>query len=290
MSFGVVADCQAADVDDFSGVILGTTDLHFQNCYRMSAQKLQQAADTFTAYNNERGLDYIVHLGDFYDRDMNDAHALNRILGGVGVRVAHLIGNHEFMDKRATLKKVLQLLDMPHNYYSLQKGKSRLVMLDTNELGPLEHPEGSPEWIAGYELIERMRHKGATNAYMWNGGMSDEQLEWFDNELTDAEKHDQVAIPMSHHQLFPHNALTALNSNEIMDVINRHDNVRVFMNGHNHGGAYGLTREGVIYITLPGMLSGETNAYGLVDVYEDRFELKGFGTRVLDTVVEFPKV
>lgn len=287
VSYGVIADCQFADADDTEGMIRGASGSRFRNCYRMSEQKLEEAVDTFLAYKKEKRLDYVVHLGDFYDRDMDEVHRLNRILGRVGVRVLHLFGNHEWTDPRATMQGLLSLYNMPSNYYSVQKGRSRLIMLDTNELGPLEHPVGSPEWKAGHIFINRMRGRGAINAHEWNGGLSDQQLEWFDQELTDAEKDGQWAIPMAHHQIFPHNSLSALNNDKIMEVVRNHDNARVFLNGHNHGGAYGLTREKALYITLPGMLSGGTNAYGVSELYDDHFELKGFGTRVLDTRVDF---
>ena len=286
VSYGVIADCQSAKADDESGIIRGSK-IPFWNCYRLSPQKLEEAVETFIDYKQENGLDFVVHLGDFYDRNMDDAGELKQKLARVGVRVAHLWGNHEWTDPRATRESLLQLYEMPSSYYSFSEGGTRFIMLDTNELGPLEQKKGTHEWRMGHALIEKMRREGAINAYPWNGGLSERQLEWFDNELRDAENHDEWAMPMSHHQIFPPNSLTALNSNEIMDVINAHDNVKVFLNGHNHGGAFGVTRENVTYYTLPGMLSGDTNAFGISEVYKDRFELHGFG-RVLSATVEFP--
>ena len=70
--------------------------------------------------------------------------------------------------------------------------------------------------------------------------------------------------------------LNALNREEILDVIDAHDNVTAFINGHDHGGAFGV-RKGVPYVTMPGMLSGATNAYGIAHLYKDRLEIDGYG-------------
>ena len=61
-----------------------------------------------------------------------------------------------------------------------------------------------------------------------------------------------------------------------MQMIDNHDNVAAFINGHNHGGNYGV-RNSVSYVTIEGMLSGKTNAYGIVDVYGDHLEINGYG-------------
>ena len=97
-----------------------------------------------------------------------------------------------------------------------------------------------------------------------------------DTELSEAAKNDERVILFAHHPVFPPGALNALNENEIMQTIDRHENVVAFINGHNHGGNFGI-RNGVPYVTIEGMLSSKTNAYGVVDVYGDRLEIRGYG-------------
>lgn len=270
MSFGVVADCQAANADDMAGRVRGTND-EFLNCYRLSPYKLEEAVRTF----NEFDLEFIVHLGDFVDRNLRDAERLHRIVGRAVAPLYHVLGNHEFWN-HDPLETVLAAYNMETNYYSVRKKGYRFIMLDTCDLGVLEYPEGSPKWQKGRELLDSMRQNNAINAYYWNGGIDDEQMQWMDTELSEAVKNDERVILFAHHPVFPPGALNALNENEIMQTIDRHENVVAFINGHNHGGNFGI-RNGVPYVTIEGMLSSKTNAYGVVDVYGDRLEIRGYG-------------
>ena len=279
VSFGIIADCQYADADDVVGTIRGT-DQKFYNNYRASLPKLEEAVNTFNQYE----LDFIVHLGDFVDRDLNDAVALHKVLGQASAPLWHVLGNHEFWDNGTPVRTVLDKYDMDASYYSRSQNGNRFIVLDTNDLGVLEYREGSPEWKVGRALLDKMEQEGAINAYHWNGGLGEVQLAWLDQELTEAALQNEKAIIFAHHPVFPPGVLNALNSQEILDVIDTHDNVMAFINGHNHGGAFGV-RKGIPYVTIPGMLSGPHNAYGVAHIYDDRLEIHGYG-RVHDMVLE----
>lgn len=279
VSFGVMADCQYADADDFEGIIRGSTQRFFNN-YRLSPMKLAEAVKTY----NEYDLDFIVHLGDFVDRDLNDADQLHRITGRASAPLLHVLGNHEFWVKGTKPEDVVRKYNMPSKYYSRHEKGSRFIFLDTCDLGVLEHAEDSPKWKIGRALLDKMKLEGAIQAYHWNGGLSDQQLDWLDDELLSAEEHDEQAILFAHHPVFPPSVLNALNRSEILDVIDGHDNVTAFINGHDHGGAFGV-RRGVPYVTMPGMLSGPTNAYGVAHLYKDKLEISGYG-RVQNMVLE----
>ena len=49
-----------------------------------------------------------------------------------------------------------------------------------------------------------------------------------------------------------------------------------YINGHNHAGNYG-EKDGIHYLTMKGMVDTLKNSYGVVEVYEDRLALNGFG-------------
>lgn len=278
VSFGIVADCQYADADDYEGTIRGSKK-KFYNRYRMSPRKLEEAVNTF----NEYDLDFTVHLGDFVDRKLEDADVLHTITDRMRAPLWHVLGNHEFWVKGTEVQTVLDTYKMEHKYYSRRKIGSRFIVLDTCDLGVLEHKEGTPNWIIGRTLLNKMKMEGAINAHHWNGGLSDRQLDWLDDELAEAEKLDEKAVIFAHHPVFPLTALNALNRHEIISVINGHDNVAAFINGHDHGGGFGVYRN-VPYVTMPGMLSGDTNAYAVAHLYGDRLEINGYG-RVQDRVL-----
>ena len=48
------------------------------------------------------------------------------------------------------------------------------------------------------------------------------------------------------------------------------------MNGHNHAGNYG-EKNGIHYLTLKAMVDTEENAYAVMQVFDDRLEMSGFG-------------
>ena len=60
-------------------------------------------------------------------------------------------------------------------------------------------------------------------------------------------------------------------------MLGQYDNVMAYFNGHNHAGNYGVV-DGVHYVTVEGMLeTADTTAYAIIEVYNDRIEMKGFG-------------
>ena len=279
ISFGVMADCQFdSRAEDFEGTIRGS-DKRFRNCYSLSPGKLEEAVEEF----NRHDLEFTVHLGDFIDRNLSDADRLHGITERMRAPLWHVLGNHEFWHKDTEVQAVLDKYNMEYKYYSRRKTGSRFIVLDTCDLGVLEHKEGSLEWRVGRLLLNKMRLEGAIQAYHWNGGLGDQQLEWLDGELTDAANADEKAILFAHHPVFPPSALNALNRNEILNMIDSYDNVAAFINGHDHGGDFGI-RGGVPYITMPGMLSGDSNAYGVAHLYKDRLEIEGYG-RVEDRIL-----
>jgi 3',5'-cyclic AMP phosphodiesterase CpdA len=272
VSFGIMADCQnAKGVPDFIGKVRGT-DETFRNCYRLSPEKLREAVKTF----NQFDLRFIMHLGDFFDRDVKDVDELLDITNDSRAEVWHALGNHEFWVPGTNPKDIVELYQMPDKYYSKQVDGNRFVVLDTNELGPLEHPPRSLERRVGELVVDRYRWEGRMQAYEWNGGLSGEQMEWLHSELTDAESEGQKAFLFSHHPVFPPSVLNALNDVEIMRMIDSHTSVKAYINGHNHAGNYGH-RKGIPYVTIEGMLSDETNAFAVADVYDDHMDIAGYG-------------
>lgn len=287
VSYGVIADCQfASGTPDFVGTIFDS-DQTFRECYSLSPNKFQEAFDTFAQFED---MQFVLHLGDYVDRNPDDARVLDEISSNSGIEVKHLIGNHDLWATGGDVQRTMKMLKMGSRYMSEHIGGDnshyRLIRLDSNELGPLEYKKGSIGNQIGMKVVEDMRREGLQQAYIWNGGFGERQLDWLDGELSYAEKLGEVAILSAHHQIFPPYVLNALNDTAIMDVIDAHKNVGMFINGHNHGGAFG-TNNGINYETLPGMLSGDNNAYGIVRGYNERLEIKGYG-RVSDRLIELP--
>jgi len=74
------------------------------------------------------------------------------------------------------------------------------------------------------------------------------------------------------------NAENLWNNQEIIEIIENGSNVVAFINGHNHAGDY-VFKNGIHYITIIGMVDTMTNSYGILEIYKDSLELKGYGNQ-----------
>ncbi len=279
-SFGVIADCQYADKDNTEITVMGTEHKYY-NYYRSSPAKLQEAVDKF----NEHELEFVVHLGDFTEKDLDGFDKLANITKGLKVPLWHVLGNHEYWGNEGNEQRVLDTYGLKNSYYSKRINNFRFIILDTNEVGIIKHTPESEEWTRGRQVIDKMKQEGAINAYGWNGGVGEQQFSWLENELADAQTKGEKVILFAHHPVFPPGVLNALNSDALLALIDKYvDVVAAFINGHNHCGAFGV-RKSIPYITVPGMLQGPINAFGVATVQSGQIKIAGYG-RVEDTVIE----
>lgn len=268
-----MADCQYRDADNIEARPESGAPYHLQdNYYRLSPGKLTEAVNEFNAVP----LDFVIHLGDFIENDLNNADVLHPITAKLSAPFWHVLGNHDFDNSRGKMADILDKYKMRNNYYSQLVNGYRFIILDTNEIGVIEHPDDSPEWKAGRELLDTLIAQQAVNSFDWNGGLSQTQLEWLDNELAKAEEAGEKAVLFAHHPVFPPGNLVALNASDVLQIIDKHPNIVAFINGHHHCGGFGMRRN-IPYLTLPGMIEGSKNAFGVVSVFDKKIEIKGYG-------------
>lgn len=91
---------------------------------------------------------------------------------------------------------------------------------------------------------------------------------------------------LSHHPVWPAEGFTALNDREILETLARYACVKGVVSGHHHIGAF-ATYEGIPCITTEGMVeTADRNAYGVLEIYPDRFVLAGKGrSRTYDVTI-----
>lgn len=277
LSFGVIADCQYADKEDSDVVVAGTDHVYY-NRPRQSVEKLREAVDIL----NTHDVEFVVHLGDFTDKGLDHYDRLEEVAKNLKWPLWHVLGNHEYWGAEGDEPRILSTYGLKNPYYSRVILNFRLIVLDTNELGVVKHVEGTDEWQKGRMFVDKMKAEGAINAYDWNGGVGEAQLAWLRNELNQAKTNSERVIVFAHHPVFPPGALNALNSDTLLELLSQYDNITAFINGHNHCGAFGV-KNTVPYITIPGMVQTDTNAFGVVTVDNDHLAIKGYG-RVLDMV------
>ncbi|TDE15815.1 metallophosphoesterase [Jiangella asiatica] len=256
--FGVVADCQYADFEN-------TGTRH----YRASIGKLAEAVETF----NQSDLEFITHLGDFVDRFERSFAEILPVFEKARRLKVHVLGNHDF---QMPTDQLLDVLDMPNQYYHYRRGGWRFVVLDTNDVSTYANPEGSEKHELAQEMYDELVRQGAVNAYTWNGAVGEDQLAWLEDVLTMARRRGEKVVLSAHHPVYPKDAHNAWNDHALLDVIDSYDNVIAYFNGHNHQGNYGF-RNGVHYVTFRGMVELDSNAFSIVQVHADRFEIDGYG-------------
>lgn len=116
----------------------------------------------------------------------------------------------------------------------------------------------------------------------FNGGFSQDQLEWLNNILNFSDCNQEKVTVIGHLPVHPVSSgpiCVAWNYNEMLSMLHTHSSVICFLAGHDHDGGYHLDDHGIHHLTFEGVIetSPGSQAFGTVYVYEDRMILKGRG-------------
>lgn len=256
-SFGLIADCQYCGVPG-EGV----------RKYDQSDEKLAACV----GHLNTLDLEFVVHLGDFIDRDYESFAVVGPIFDRLRMPGFHVLGNHDYSVDDRYKAQVPSILGMPSRYYAFNYGRYRFLVIDGNDVSFHAQPAETPE----YEAVERYYDEHGGGAPKWNGALGDDQLVWLENRLKEAESANDRVIVFCHFPVYPENAHNLWNAEEIAVLLERYPCVVAYINGHNHGGNY-AERNGLHYLTLKGMVDTEETAYAVAHVYRDRLEITGYG-------------
>ena len=254
--FGAVADCQYCS----------KTSLIRK--YNLSPQKLTECVEHY----NKLNLAFVVHLGDFIDRDFESFAKVRPIYNRLNAPHYHVLGNHDFSvadDKKALVPAQLGL---KKRYYDFSHKGWRFIVLDGNDVSLYAYPKDDPRTKAATAFHRRLKAGTPT----WNGGVSDKQLAWVESILKSATQKKERVILFCHFPVHPENIHNLWNHGAMTGLLAKYSCVAAYINGHNHAGNYGK-KGGIHYLTMKGMVDTLKNSYGVVEVYEDRLALKGFG-------------
>lgn len=227
--------------------------------------------------------------------------------------LCHIWGNHEFYNfsrselwnspmnsyivSGNTKGSIDEVVPPPSNekidstygyYYSFTYKGFRFVTLDTYDIGKISRPEGTAIHESSVKMLANEKHNNSRtrkpHLVSWNGGVSNEQLNWLRIELTQASVCGEKVIIFSHiplHCASSRAASVCWNYEDILAVINTYSGcVVACFAGHFHdGGFYHDMETGIYYMTLQAALERDpaTNAYAIADIYSDKIEVKGYG-------------
>lgn len=256
-SIGAIADAQYADAPD-----------NGQRMYHTSPGKLAAAVADF----NRQRLAFVVHLGDFIDKDWASYDALLPVARKLRHPVHFVLGNHEFAVDDAHKRQVPAKLGMKQRYYSFERQGWLFLVTDGNDLSSYAWPAGSPE---------RKRSLAAHAALypdkpLWDGAIGGEQLAWMDAELGRADRRHLKVMVFSHFPVWPENPHNLWNAPAVIALLERHPSAKIWLDGHNHDGNYG-ERAGIHYVNMKAMLDTPETSYARLDFFKDRVELRGTG-------------
>ncbi len=258
-SFGVIADCQYCNIK---------VPKDAKRQYALSKNKLTKCVERF----NQIDLDFVVHLGDFIDRDFSSFEDVLPVFNRLRARSYHVLGNHDFSVADKLKSKVPKVLGLKKRYYQFRNHDYRFVVLDGNDVSLHAYPSTDPR----KKYAEDYHKKLPSGTPLWNGALGKAQLDWLEGELKEAEKAGDKVILFCHFPVYPKNIHNLWNAEEVLDCISRFKNVVAYMNGHNHAGGYGVV-DGQHFLTLKGMVDSHESAYSVVNVYRDRLGVRGFG-------------
>ena len=271
-SVGIIADCQYCDCD-----------IKWNRYYKKAPQRLREAVNEL----NKHDLAYTIHLGDFIDQHFSSFDSLVPTWNRLSSTSYHVLGNHDFEVKDSLKSQIFEKLNLKKRYYSINQNDWKFIVLDGTDLsfyGSLD----SIKLNETKKLFSKKESDSLPYAKVYNGGLSKEQFTWIEQELVDAKDNNQNVGFYCHFPLSPINNGNLWNTNELQELIEKNNPVKVFMNGHKHEGAYDF-KNGVHYLTFKGMVntSGSTS-FARANFYKDSIQIKGYGREVNRTLIITP--
>lgn len=315
-TFGLIADVQYADIEDGQNYLRTR-----RRYYRGSADLLR---DAVLQWRRER-VQCVVQLGDIIDghnrrRDASD-RALDTVmaeLDACSVDVHHVWGNHEFYNfsRPSLLSSRLNsaqrtgtdtgsdlIGDDIYAYEFSPAPNFRFVLLDAYDLSVIGREEESEKHTHSWRILTQHNHNlqdlnqppvsvGLEQRFVkFNGGFSEQQLQWLDAVLKLSDHKQERVLIFSHLPVHPCAAdpiCLAWNHEAVLSVLRSHQSVLCFIAGHDHDGGRCTDSSGAQHITLEGVIETppHSHAFATAYLYEDRMVMKGRG-RVEDLTITY---
>ena len=256
-SFGAIADCQYC-----AGPNRGSRH------YASSAGKLKECV----AELNKHDLEFVIHLGDFIDRDYSSFDKVLPIYQSLQMPAYHALGNHDFEVADKWKSKVPERMGMKSKYYDFSIDDWRFIVLDGNDVSFHAYPKDSLE----YREAEVYYRENKISLPRWNGAVGKKQVAWMRKILETAEAKGEKVILYCHFPVYPADPHNLWNAKELISILEKFSCVKAYINGHNHKGKYGQ-KNGIHYLTLKGMVETESNAYSIIGVHQGKLKVTGYG-------------
>jgi len=257
LTIGLFADCQYAEAPT-----LGSRE------YKNAKSKLKE----FVKDMNQILPDAVINLGDLVDRNEDDFFNIIMTVSSLKMALYSVAGNHDFSAFKNSPQETYSALMMPAPYYTEKMGQWKFIFLDGNQKSSFGWKKGTKE----YKDSLKYKKEVAPASAPWNGGVGQKQLEWLDEELSQAESANEKVILFCHYPILPKNALNLWDDTAVLKLIKAHPSVKAWISGHNHKGNF-AKQDGKLFLTIKGMVEKGKNSYAILKLYPDKLILQGFG-------------
>lgn len=244
LRIGLVADVHYADKDSAGN-----------RHYRDSLARLSAAVAHFNALK----ADFVVELGDFIDgagsaeQELGYLRRIESAFAQARCPRHHVLGNH--CVQTLTKRQFLAQCGQHRPYYSFDVGGFHFVILDA-----CYRQDGEPY--------------GDGQSVWTDSNIPPDELEWLTQDLTAAR---YPVVVFVHQRLDVDDHYGIRQRAEVRRRLEASGKVRAVLQGHNHKNDF-TTINAIRYCTLPAMVEGDGNAYGLLTLEEGgAMRIDGFG-------------
>lgn len=312
-SFGIIADIQYADIPDgysYSGA--ARYYRHSLETARHAAEHFQREKLPLVLNLGDiidgKCQDVEQHGGEMVPDGIDPGHsAVDDVVQALsdyeGV-IIHTYGNHEMynLDRHALGQKLnIPFVKEPCGdlvgYRSYVHKSIRFLVLDSYDIALMKRcPDSSRKHKEATKILSENNPNfphlenspegldGLNKRYVaFNGGVDRPQLEWLRKSLQEAREAKEKVIIVSHQPILPGSSSPVClmwNYDDVLKVLREYsDVVVVSFGGHAHKGGYKRDESGIHFRVIEAALESPdpVKTYGLVDVYEDRLVVQGFG-------------
>lgn len=240
--------------------------------YSKSTVKLDEAIKVI----NSAEVDFTVEVGDMIDRDFISFDPIITRLNKLKSKWIFVPGNHDFNVEDSLKKKVWKMIPSKKGYWSQVIGDVRIVYLNGFQNSVIAYPKGSKDQKENKLRLEQLEKEKAKNASDWNGGLGKNQLEWINKQVEQANNGNQKLVVFGHQPIIPGEEHSMWDSAKLIDVLAAYHQKVLYICGHKHAGGDHTIRNTRI-INLKGMVEQPVTSFGILSVYPDRWEVKGYG-------------
>jgi len=216
----------------------------FSREYSKSLGKEEEAV----AAINKEGVNFTVELGDMIDHDYQNFDPVIQRLNTLNSKWIFIPGNHDLSVRHSLKKKVLDRIPAKKRYWSEVIGDLRLVYLN-----------GFEKKVIG-----------------WNGALGGIQLAWIKSEVEKANQSHQRLILFAHQLIVPGDSHSLLETQKMIKILSGSQHTVLYICGHKHSGSDHMIGN-IRILNLKGMVEAKQTSFGVLSVYPDRWELRGYG-------------